>query len=74
MEFVAALDPKIAKKSLDELIQLKYQENELVKDIVAALYNVIDLEILAVLVTRLLRQDLNRLVNGMGPVELWDEG
>jgi uncharacterized membrane protein len=74
MEFVAALDPKIAKKSLDELIQLKYQENELVKDIVAALYNVMDLEILAVLVTRLLRQDLNRLVNGMGPVELWDEG
>jgi hypothetical protein len=36
--------------------------------------SVIDLEILVVLVTRLLRQDLNRLVNGMEPVELWDEG
>jgi hypothetical protein len=33
-----------------------------------------DLEILVVLVTRLLRQDLNRLVNGMEPVKLWDEG
>jgi hypothetical protein len=32
--------------------------------------SVIDLEILIVLVTRLLRQDLNRLVNGMEPVEL----
>jgi hypothetical protein len=36
--------------------------------------SVIDLKILVVLVTRLLRQDLNRLVNGMEPVELWDEG
>jgi hypothetical protein len=36
--------------------------------------SVIDLEILVVLITRLLRQDLNRLVNGMEPVELWDEG
>jgi hypothetical protein len=36
--------------------------------------SVIDLEILVVLVTRLLRQDFNRLVNRMGPVELWDEG
>jgi hypothetical protein len=39
MEFIAALDLKIAKKSLDELIQLGYQENELIRDIVAALYN-----------------------------------
>jgi hypothetical protein len=39
MEFVATLDPKIAKKSLDELIWLKYQENEYIKDMVAALYN-----------------------------------
>jgi hypothetical protein len=36
--------------------------------------SVIDLKILVVLVTRLLRRDLNRLVNGMKPVELWDEG
>jgi hypothetical protein len=35
---------------------------------------VTDLEILVVLVTRLLRRDLNRLVDGMEPVELWDEG
>jgi hypothetical protein len=39
MEFIAALDPKIAEKSLDELIWLGYQENELVKNIVAALYD-----------------------------------
>ena len=32
--------------------------------------SVTDLEILVVLVTRLLRRDLNRLVNGMEPVEL----
>jgi hypothetical protein len=32
--------------------------------------SVIDLEILVVLVTRLLRQDLNRLVEGIKPVEL----
>jgi hypothetical protein len=36
--------------------------------------SVTDLEILVVLVTRLLRRDLNRLINGMEPVELWDEG
>jgi hypothetical protein len=36
--------------------------------------SITDLEILVVLVTRLLRQDLNRLVNGIEPVELWDEG
>jgi hypothetical protein len=35
---------------------------------------VTDLEILVVLITRLLRRDLNRLVNGIEPVELWDEG
>jgi hypothetical protein len=32
--------------------------------------NIIDLEILVVLVTRLLKQDFNRLVNGIEPVEL----
>jgi hypothetical protein len=32
--------------------------------------SVTDLKILVVLVTRLLRQDLNRLVNGIEPVEL----
>jgi hypothetical protein len=32
--------------------------------------SVINLEILVVLVTRLLRQDLNRLVNGIKPVKL----
>ena len=36
--------------------------------------SITDVEILVVLVTSLLRQDLNRLVNGMEPVELWDEG
>ena len=36
--------------------------------------SVTDLEILVVLVTRLLRQDLDRLVNGMEPVEPWDKG
>jgi hypothetical protein len=36
--------------------------------------SVIDLEILMVLVIRLLRRDLNRLVNGMELVELWDKG
>jgi hypothetical protein len=36
--------------------------------------SVTDLEILVVLVTRLLKQGLNRLVNGIEPVELWDKG
>jgi hypothetical protein len=36
--------------------------------------SVTDLGILVVLVIRLLRRDLNRLVNGIKPVELWDEG
>jgi hypothetical protein len=36
--------------------------------------NIIDLEVLIVLVTRLLRRDLNRLVNEMEPVEPWDKG
>jgi hypothetical protein len=36
--------------------------------------SIIDLEILVVLVIRLLRQDLNRLVEGIKPVKLWDEG
>ena len=39
MEFIAALDPEIAKKSLNELIRLKYQKNKLIRDMVAALYN-----------------------------------
>jgi hypothetical protein len=39
IEFIATLDPKIAEKSLDKLIWLGYQENKLIKDIVAALYN-----------------------------------
>jgi hypothetical protein len=33
-----------------------------------------DLEILVVLVTKLLRRDLNRLVNGIELVEIWDKG
>jgi hypothetical protein len=32
------------------------------------------MEILIVLVTRLLKRDLDRLVNGIEPVELWDKG
>jgi hypothetical protein len=36
--------------------------------------SVTDLEILVVLVIKLLRQGLNRLVNGIEPVELWDKG
>jgi hypothetical protein len=36
--------------------------------------SVTDLKILVVLITRLLRQDLNRLINGMELVELWDKG
>jgi hypothetical protein len=36
--------------------------------------SVTDLEILVVLVTRLLRQDFDRLINGIKLVELWDEG
>jgi hypothetical protein len=36
--------------------------------------SVINLEILVVLVIRLLKQDFNRLVNGIKPMELWDKG
>jgi hypothetical protein len=36
--------------------------------------SITDLKVLVVLVIRLLRQDFNRLVNGMEPVELWDKG
>ena len=36
--------------------------------------SVTDLKVLVVLVIRLLRRDLNRLVNGMELVELWDKG
>jgi hypothetical protein len=32
--------------------------------------SIIDLEILVVLITRLLRRDLNRLINRMEPIEL----
>jgi hypothetical protein len=35
--------------------------------------SVTDLKILVVLITRLLRRDLNRLINGIKLVELWDE-
>jgi hypothetical protein len=38
------------------------------------MYAVTDLEILVVLITRLLRRGLDRLVNEIEPVELWDEG
>jgi hypothetical protein len=36
-EYVAALGPKAAEKSLNELIQAGYQENKLAQEIVAAL-------------------------------------
>jgi hypothetical protein len=36
--------------------------------------SITDLEILVVLVTKLLKQGLDRLVNGMEPVEPWNEG
>jgi hypothetical protein len=36
--------------------------------------SVTDIKILLVLVTRLLRQDFNRLVNEIELVELWDKG
>jgi hypothetical protein len=36
--------------------------------------SVTDLEILVVLVTKLLKQDLDRLVNRIELVELWDKG
>jgi hypothetical protein len=36
--------------------------------------SVINLGILVVLIIRLLRRDLDRLINKMEPVELWDEG
>jgi hypothetical protein len=36
--------------------------------------SITDLEIPVVLITRLLKQDLNRLINKMEPVELWDKG
>ena len=39
VEFIAALDPKIAKKSLDKLIWLGYQENKQARDMAAALHN-----------------------------------
>jgi hypothetical protein len=50
---------------MDSIFKDKAKEEEI---------SVIDLKILVVLITRLLRQGLNRLVNGMEPVELWDEG
>jgi hypothetical protein len=36
--------------------------------------SVTDLEILIVLITKLLRRDLDRLINKIEPVELWDKG
>jgi hypothetical protein len=36
--------------------------------------SVTDLKILVVLVIRLLKRDLNKLVNRIEPVEPWDEG
>jgi hypothetical protein len=36
--------------------------------------SVTDLEILVVLITRLLKQDFNRLINRIKLVELWDKG
>jgi hypothetical protein len=50
---------------MDSIFKDKAEEEEV---------SVIDLKILVVLVTRLLRRDLNRLVNGMELVKLWDEG
>jgi hypothetical protein len=59
----------------DELLVIKkYINKYLNKEFIYFSISITDLEILVVLVTRLLRQDLNRLVNGMEPVELWDEG
>jgi hypothetical protein len=36
--------------------------------------NIIYLEILVVLITKLLKRDLNRLVESIELVKLWDEG
>jgi hypothetical protein len=36
--------------------------------------SVTNLKILVVLITRLLKQDLDRLVNKIEPMELWDKG
>jgi hypothetical protein len=36
--------------------------------------NITDIEILMVLIIRLLRRDLNKLVNRIELVELWDKG
>jgi hypothetical protein len=46
---------------MDNIFKDKAKEEEV---------SVIDLKILVVLVTRLLRRDLDRLVNGIEPVEL----
>jgi hypothetical protein len=50
---------------MDSIFKDKVEEEEA---------SVTDLKILVVLVTRLLKWDLDRLVNGIEPVELWDEG
>jgi hypothetical protein len=50
---------------MDSIFKDKTEEEEV---------SVTDLKILIVLITRLLKQDLNRLVNKIKPVELWDEG
>jgi hypothetical protein len=36
--------------------------------------SITNLKILVVLITKLLRRDFNRLINGIKPMELWDEG
>jgi hypothetical protein len=56
------------KLNINRLFSIKYLQLFIIKTFVT------DLEILVVLVTRLLKQDFNRLVNGIEPVELWDEG
>jgi hypothetical protein len=50
---------------MDNIFKDKAKEKEV---------SVIDLKILVVLVTRLLRKGFNRLIKGIELVELWDEG
>jgi hypothetical protein len=58
-------------------VATKYMYLRSLQDITQSIIRVkgvTDLGIPVILVTRLLRRDLNRLVNGMEPVEPWDEG
>jgi hypothetical protein len=57
--------PLIKDLKIDSIFKDKAKEEEV---------SVIDLKILMVLITRLLRRDLDRLINGIEPVELWDKG